>query len=296
VTICYVVQRVLEIGHPLAAYIEVDESNSQAARGTVALITVNTRRISQFFNEANLNYPPSMPKYLKLCEVIQTLINNREYHPGDKLPTESDLSAALPVSIGTIQKALATLTDRGVLTRTQGSGTFVANKSSELSDLWHFRFIDDVSQKILPVFTKVIAIDRVRNYGPWTVFLGEDTHYVRITRELDVNQEFNVIGQFFLRGSDFDALMNDDLIQFEGVHLRCIIQQRWGISTQKVTERVVAETFPEAICRWLRIPYYSMGLVAQILAYTYKDKPLSFQQLFVPPNARPLEIREHQPR
>jgi DNA-binding GntR family transcriptional regulator len=167
-----------------------------------------------------------MPKYLKLCEVIQTLISNREYHPGDKLPTESDLSAALPVSIGTIQKALATLTDRGVLTRTQGSGTFVANKSSELSDLWHFRFIDKDGHKILPVFTKIIAMDRVRDYGPWAVFLGKEAHYVRITRELDVNQEFNAIGQFFLRGSEFDALMNDDLEQLEGVHLRRIIQQR----------------------------------------------------------------------
>jgi GntR family transcriptional regulator len=237
-----------------------------------------------------------MPKYLKLCEVIQTLISNREYHPGDKLPTESDLSAALPVSIGTIQKALATLTDRGVLTRTQGSGTFVANKSSELSDLWHFRFIDKDGHKILPVFTKIIAMDRVRDYGPWAVFLGKEAHYVRITRELDVNQEFNAIGQFFLRGSEFDALMNDDLEQLEGVHLRRIIQQRWGISTQKVTARVVAETFPEAICRWLHMPSYSIGLITQTLAYAHKDKPLSFQQLFVPPNARPLEIRERQPR
>jgi GntR family transcriptional regulator len=260
------------------------------------LITVNTHRISQSFEEAEQTYPASMPKYLKLCEVIQTLINNQEYQPGDKLPTESDLVEALPVSMGTIQKALATLNDRGVLRRTQGSGTFVANKSSELNDLWHFRFIDDVSQKTLPVFTKVISIDRVRDYGSWTVFLGKDTHYVRITREIDVNHEFKVIGQFFLRGSEFDALMNDDLMQFEGVHLRHIIQQRWGMSTQKVTERVAAETFPEAICRWLHMPYYSMGLVAQILAYTHKDKPLSFQQLFVPSNVRPLEIREHQPR
>ena len=260
------------------------------------MITVNTRRIAQFFDEADLVYAASMPKYLKLCEVIQTLINNQEYRAGDKLPTESDLAEALPISMGTIQKALASLSDRGVLTRTQGSGTFVASQSTELSDLWHFRFIDDSGQKILPVFSKMISIDRVHDHGPWAVFLGRETHYVRITRELDVNREFKAIGQFFLRGSEFDALMDDDPKQLEGVHLRHVIQQRWGMSTQKVTERVVAETFPEAICRWLQMPYYSMGLVAQILDYTHKNKPLFFQQLFVPPNVRPLEIREHQPR
>lgn len=259
------------------------------------MFTVNTRRIFQIFDEAEMGYQASMPKYLKVCEVIQTLINNQEYSPGDRLPTESDLAAALPVSLGTIQKALATLTDRGVLIRTQGSGTFVAEKSSELCDLWHFRFIGDDGQKILPVFSKTISVDRVRDPGPWTAFLGKESHYVRITREIDVNHEFRVIGQFFLGGRQFDALMEYDLKAFEGVHLRKIIQQRWGLSTNKVVERVAAETFPDPICRWLEMPYYSMGLVCQVLAYTHKDKPLSFQQLFVPPNMRPLEVREHQP-
>ncbi len=63
------------------------------------MITVNTHRISQSFEEAEQTYPASMPKYLKLCEVIQTLINNQEYQPGDKLPTETDLVEALPVAI-----------------------------------------------------------------------------------------------------------------------------------------------------------------------------------------------------
>ena len=44
------------------------------------------------------------------------------------------------------------------------------------------------------------------------------------------------------------------------------------------------------------MPFYSMGLVTQTLAYAHKGKPLSFQQLFVRPIVRPLEIRERQPR
>lgn len=259
------------------------------------MATMNTSRIAQTFDDAEAGFQASMPKYLKVCEVIQTLIDTNEYSAGDKLPTESSLAAALPVSLGTIQKALTTLTDRGVLNRIQGSGTFVAEKSSELSDLWHFRFIDSDGKKILPVFTSVLAVDRVRDPGPWMAHLGKDDYFVRITREIDVNHEFRGIGQFFLRGSEFDALMDYELEEFEGVHLRNIIQQRFGMSTNRVTERVVAETFPDPVCRWLDMPFYSQGLVCQILAYTHKDKPLSFQQLFVPPNVRPLEIREHPP-
>jgi len=256
---------------------------------------MNTNRISLLFEELEADAKLPLPKYLRVCEVILKLIEKHELTSGQRLPTESDLTASLPVSLGTIQKALSTLTDRGVLKRVQGSGTYVAKNDTELGDLWHFRFINGDGQKVLPVFTKVLAVDRVRDPGPWTTFLGKDGHYVRITRKVDVNQEFSGIGQFFLRGSEFDSLMEYDLKEFEGVHLRDLIQQNFGRPTNRVVERVAAETFPDAVCRWLDMPFYSMGLVCQILGYTYKDKPLSFQQLFVPPNVRPLEIREQQP-
>ncbi|MCZ6828015.1 MAG: GntR family transcriptional regulator [Gammaproteobacteria bacterium] len=257
---------------------------------------MNTDRISLLFEEYGADPNLSMPKYLRVCDVILKLIENHELKTGERLPTESDLTAALPVSLGTVQKALGILTDRGVLKRVQGSGTYVAENNTELSDLWHFRFIGGDGQKVLPVFIKVLSVDRVRDPGPWATFLGKDSYFVRISREVDVNHEFRGVGQFFLRGSDFGSLMEYDLNEFEGVHLRSIIQQRFRKSTTRVIERVAAETFPDAICRWLEVPFYSQGLVCQILGYTYNDKPLSFQQLFVPPNVRPLEIREHKPK
>ena len=49
--------------------------------------------------------------------------------PGDKIPSERDLSAELEVAVHTVNKSLATLTERGILVRKKGLGTFVAERS-----------------------------------------------------------------------------------------------------------------------------------------------------------------------
>lgn len=252
-------------------------------------------RIADLFQQLESATALSLPKYLRVCETLLKLIELGELQPGDKVPTEADITAALPVSLGTVQKALSTLTEKGVLVRLQGSGTFVAKRESELGDLWHFRFINSDGKKILPVFTKVLSIDNVRDPGPWTAFLGKEKDYIRITREIDVNHEFKAIGQFFLSSEQYGELLDYQPSDLEGVHLRNVIRDKFGKPTIQVRERVVAETFPDAVCSWLGVPFYSMGLVCHILGYTHKDAPLSFQQLFVPPNVRPLEIREKQP-
>jgi len=256
---------------------------------------MNPTRITELFHQREAASVLALPKYQRVCETIVSLVENGELKPTDQLPTEADLTALLPVSLGTVQKALSTLTKQGVLVRRQGHGTFVAERDTALSDLWHFRFIDGDGKKVLPVFTKVLSIDKVRDPGPWVSFLGKEDSYVRITREVDVNHEFRAIGQFFLSATQFSELLDFQACDLEGVHLRNIIRDRYGAVTSNVNARVVAETFPEAVCRWLEMPFYSTGLVCHILGYDLKQKPLSFQQLFVPPNVRPLEIKEHQP-
>lgn len=52
-------------------------------------------------------------------------IGRREFPPGAQLPTERDLSVAFGVSRVTVRRALAALTDEGLVFAVQGRGTFV---------------------------------------------------------------------------------------------------------------------------------------------------------------------------
>ncbi|MFE0588605.1 GntR family transcriptional regulator [Micromonospora sp. NPDC050187] len=55
-------------------------------------------------------------------------IENGSYPPGSQLPSGRTLAAEYDVSHSTIQRAIATLRERGVLVGRPGRGVFVAEK------------------------------------------------------------------------------------------------------------------------------------------------------------------------
>ena len=54
--------------------------------------------------------------------------------PGEKLPNEVELSAALGVSRATLREAIRTLSAEGVLEVRRGKGTFVSERVEEIDD------------------------------------------------------------------------------------------------------------------------------------------------------------------
>jgi len=68
------------------------------------------------------------PLYLQLARSLREHIDSGGIKPGSALPSERDLSEMAGLSRVTIRKGIAQLIEEGVLTRKQGSGTFVARR------------------------------------------------------------------------------------------------------------------------------------------------------------------------
>ena len=62
----------------------------------------------------------------RLAHGIRSLVGTGELRPGDRLPAERALAAAISVSRGTVVAAYADLAERGAVERRQGSGTRIA--------------------------------------------------------------------------------------------------------------------------------------------------------------------------
>ena len=72
------------------------------------------------------------PKYKKIYARLRNALANREFAPGDKLPSENELVEQFGASRPTVSRALAQLESEGLVERKAGSGTFVqAEKSVE---------------------------------------------------------------------------------------------------------------------------------------------------------------------
>ncbi len=67
-----------------------------------------------------------VPFYYQIVELFRRKIEQGELTPGEKLPTEMELSKSFGVSRVTLRQALSILKADGLLDRKQGNGTFVA--------------------------------------------------------------------------------------------------------------------------------------------------------------------------
>ena len=73
---------------------------------------------------------PASPKYAQLYEQILRTIEGDDWNPGDRLPPDSEFARVLPVSLGTVQRALNLLAGDGVIAPRHGHGTFVSDTAT----------------------------------------------------------------------------------------------------------------------------------------------------------------------
>jgi len=99
--------------------------------------------MNEFENMIDRSSPS--PIYQQLKEIIKRKIEDGEFMPGERIPTEFVLCDMFGVSRAPVRQALRDLVDEGLLNRQQGSGTFVNRKIGETAtplrvivpeDLW----------------------------------------------------------------------------------------------------------------------------------------------------------------
>ncbi|SDF33381.1 GntR family transcriptional regulator, phosphonate transport system regulatory protein [Celeribacter baekdonensis] len=68
---------------------------------------------------------PRTPVWKSIAETLSEEIARGHYKPGDKLPTEAELSARFGVNRHTVRHALSDLGERGIVRSRRGAGVFV---------------------------------------------------------------------------------------------------------------------------------------------------------------------------
>jgi GntR family transcriptional regulator len=225
-------------------------------------------------------------KYRDLADSLLTRIEAGEWTPGDQLPAETELASHYGASVGTVQKALQQLVDDGVLVRRHGSGTFVNVGNVRDEQVRHFRFLAEDEQSVLPITIEAISVNMLGEQGPWARFLGSEPSYVRVLRRIGINNEFEIVSEALLSGRHFGQIAK--LEKQELRHLRDLLSVRFHRPTLKVEQTVSVQVLPPRACRLMSVSPGTTGLVWVIRGRTYRDAPLSWQRVFVPPSDHPL--------
>lgn len=230
------------------------------------------------------------PKYLQIAELLLARIERGEWESGDLLPSEADLARLLPASLGTIQKALNHLSRRGIIIREQGKGTFVLWARTPDRFLKHFRFLQEDGKTLLPAYMRMLSVTLACEQGPWSRFLGIEPDYVHIRRLFNIGGEFDIFSEIYLSGSRFRELAGVECRELDGKSIRDLLRDRFNAPTLRVEQTFCCQVLPPRVCKEIALPLSAYGILWEICGRSYRDVPLTFQRVYMPPADRPLQV------
>ena len=104
----------------------------------------------------------------EIFDQLQSMLIEGTWKPGDKIPSENELSETFGVSRMTIRQALQKMKALGLIETRSGSGSFVRKISPDdsLQDLVPLMYIGDTTQQQVFQFREIIDAESIRIAAP----------------------------------------------------------------------------------------------------------------------------------
>lgn len=229
---------------------------------------------------------------MQLREALAAALRAGQWKPGDRLPTEAELTELTALSLGTVQRALRDLADEGLVVRNQGSGTFVAESRTPIDAPLHLRFLGNEGEpRFLPLYPKLLARARITERGPWSAWLHQSgSNIVRVDRKLGVNHEFVVYSRFYFNADTLPELARRPLADLDGANLKQLIGQAFNLPITNVEQRISFVTFSREAARHTGMKAGTNGMLLESAASAGRGTPVYFLESFIPPTARRLDV------
>lgn len=224
-----------------------------------------------------------LPKYKRLMQAIQGTVESGILSPGDRLPTEQDLTGAVPYALGTVQRALNALVTQGVLRRSRRSGTFVSDLARPLDDTSQFDFKRADGQDIGEVLSEITEISIVPDPAGGCPVLGAcPSGYVKIERLDRIGDDFQCFVEILLRADRFAKLVEYERDALSGKNIRTILWTHFGLAVTSLEIASGAVIAPPTVARACDVKRGGLVQQTEIFGSDASGVPLYIQKTFAP--------------
>lgn len=216
-----------------------------------------------------------IPLYYQIRTRLLEAIENGQLRPGDRVPSERELTERFSVSRMTARQALSELENQGYLHRVQGKGTFVATPKLEQPLVGLTSFTEEMRLRGLEPGAEVLAVGEVPAGKKAARALGvsETASVVRLERLRLAGGVPMALETAHIPVHLCPGLANAD---FHNQSLYRIMQERFGIRLVKAAqslEAVPANAYESEI---LRVREGTPLLLLERVARDGDDKPVEF--------------------
>ncbi|MDP3759178.1 MAG: GntR family transcriptional regulator [Ramlibacter sp.] len=224
------------------------------------------------------------PLYRQARLELQRLVESGRYAPGDALPSESVVAAALGVSIGTLRKAVDELVHEHVLVRRQGKGTFVAllNDDRFLFQFFHVEPRDDFGEGGLreredpQVECVAFVRGRADEAEAAALRIRPGDGVVRVDNRLSLSGRPVVHDRIVVAAQTFKGLSEKRFTERPGT-IYNLYQTDHGITVLRARERARATAAGRETARILGVAIGRPVLEVHRVALTFGDKPVEYR-------------------
>jgi GntR family transcriptional regulator len=222
--------------------------------------------------------PTFSPLYRQIKSLMLQALEGGEWHPGDVIPSETELAVRFSVSQGTVRKAVDELAAENLLVRRQGKGTFVASHNDPRS---FFRFL-----RLAPLSGE-IGVSRSVPLECWRAKAGAEVSRVLhlkladpviiIRRLLEFSQQPVILDEIYLPGNAFAGISIEELKDWQG-SLYSLFESKYGVRMIRAEERLRAVAADRQSADALRVAEGSPLLSVERVSYSYGDRPMEWRR------------------
>lgn len=234
-------------------------------------------------NEIQINRSSIRPLYLQVKEALEqwivTSMHDGSLFPGDRLPSENELSEKLEISNITIKRALDELRRQGLIQRIQGRGSFIVGQKKVMLDLARlFSLTTFTKESGMRPARKILEIDELTASPSICQHLGlpprsRVIHLVRL-RLMDripvaVDTSYLPIELF----PDLISVYEDRLSLYE------VMVSQYGHEVVKAHDILAPVLLKPAEANALELPVGTIGIIVERTSFDAQDIPLEFTKM-----------------
>lgn len=222
--------------------------------------------------------PTFSPLYRQIKGLILQALENREWRPGEVIPSEIELAARFNVSQGTVRKAIDEMAAENLLVRRQGKGTYVASHSDPRA-FYRFLRLVPISGVEEPAKSMPLECWRAKagTEAARVLRINPGDPIIVVRRLLEFSAKPVVVDEIYLPGEIFAGLSLETLKELQ-VSLYSLFEAKFGVRMIRAEERLRAVAADRSSAELLRVPEGSPLLSVERISFTYGDRPVEWRR------------------
>ena len=215
-----------------------------------------------------------MPLYRVVKRSLLNAIESGSCPPGETLPSETEIAAAMGVSIGTLRRAVDELAAEHILVRRQGRGTFVATHNTDRFLFQFFHVERDDGRREAPI-VDLVSFERLRaeEEPALALQLRSGEPVIQIENRLRLQGSAVIYDRLTLPSTLFKGLTEKRFRERPGTIYQ-LYQSDFGISVLRASERARATAADRHAVRVLGLSPGQPVMQVRRTALTFGDRPV----------------------